>query len=66
MAWIEKRQRQHGVAHKVYWRDPSGRSERARSRALPTRSGSPATSSTARIAATTSIRPPATSRSPRW
>jgi integrase len=25
MAWIEKRQRQHHVAHKVYWRDPSGK-----------------------------------------
>ena len=25
MAWIEKRQRQHGVSHKVYWRDPGGK-----------------------------------------
>jgi integrase len=25
MAWIEKRQREHHVAHKVYWRDPSGK-----------------------------------------
>ena len=25
MAWIEKRQRQHGVAHKVYWRDPAAK-----------------------------------------
>ena len=25
MAWIEKRQLQHRVAHKVYWRDPSGK-----------------------------------------
>jgi integrase len=25
MAWIEKRQRQHGIAHKVYWRDPSAK-----------------------------------------
>jgi integrase len=25
MAWIEKRQRQHGVSHKVYWRDPTGK-----------------------------------------
>jgi integrase len=25
MAWIEKRQRQHHTAHKVYWRDPSGK-----------------------------------------
>jgi hypothetical protein len=48
LAWIEKRQRQHGVAHKVYWRDPRGRSALARSPAPPTRSGSPARSSIAR------------------
>jgi integrase len=25
MAWVQKLQRQHRVAHKVYWRDPSGK-----------------------------------------
>ena len=25
VAWIEKRQLQHRIAHKVYWRDPSGK-----------------------------------------
>lgn len=25
MAWIEKRERAHHTAHKVYWRDPSGK-----------------------------------------
>jgi integrase len=25
MAWIQKRQRAHHIAHKVYWRDPNGK-----------------------------------------
>ena len=66
MAWIEKRQRQHHVAHKVYWRDPSGKVRtRTFTRAADAQRFA-RESSIARTAATTSIRPPATSRSPRW